>query len=425
MRKLLPLLSLVLSISFFAACSDDSTQPPPTHNDGMIHGQINNADFEYDITPGDPGEGPFVLRGRNLHYSDDDGALVVDLSVVNLGQVAQHEPIGLTFIQLDPDGVTLLNPDNDIHDDGAAIVFHFANDDGQWTSGEESLPRTVEFGVDKGASIAFVARLELGGPVGGTISGVVWNDADRNGVRNDNEPGLPGIDVFWGEFAEEGTQQFGRVATDANGHYVIGPLSAGGYVVTIAPSTVNLFPTTPAEIHVILVETDDGVSSYRGANFGAVPNDVPPPPLSEHLHAVGKFAPPDGFVAASAESFACADTFPEPRVTDPPVSDECIGGRLRGSVTELAPERNAFRVMATWVIAINGIPADLKVGSRVDVHVRMGPGPLAWVVDSIAPWIGDLDEITGRVEAVEPQPDGTVRLRVLNTWVSVPGITNG
>ena len=47
-------------------------------------------------------------------------------------------------------------------DDGAAIVFHFANDDGLWTPGEESLARTVEFGVTKGTAIAFIARLDLG-----------------------------------------------------------------------------------------------------------------------------------------------------------------------------------------------------------------------------------------------------------------------
>jgi len=169
------------------------------------------------------------------------------------------------------------------------------------------------------------------------------------------------------------------------------------------------------------------VSSYKNANFGAVPNVVPPPPQGEHVHATGKFAPPDGFASSTVDHFTCPDSVPQPLKTDPPVNDDCIGGRLRGSVTELAvgTDRVAFRVMATWVIAINDLPNDFKVGMRVDVHVNPGPGPLTWVADSIAPWTGDHDEITGHVDAVDALPDGTVRLRVLDTWVSPAEVSVG
>src|SRR5262245_27034851 len=206
MRKILPFLLLAIAISLFIYCSDDSTQPPPAQNDGTIHGQIKDTAFEYEIKGGDPGDptgGPFLLRGSNVHYNDEDGALVVDLTVLNHGAVAQHEPIGLTFIRIDPDGVTVLNPDNNIHDDGAAIVFHFANDDNLWTPGEASLARTVEFGVDKGSSIAFIARLDIGAPVdGGAIAGRVWNDANKDGVMQDDEGGLPNIGVYLYPFTD-------------------------------------------------------------------------------------------------------------------------------------------------------------------------------------------------------------------------------
>jgi hypothetical protein len=92
-------------------------------------------------------------------------------------------------------------------------------------------------------------------------------------------------------------------------------------------------------------------------------------------------------------------------------------------VTEIAPERNAFRVMATWLIPVGiTLPPDLKVGSRVDVHVTQGPGPLSWVADSIIPYTGDPDQIMGRIDAMERSPDGTVRVRVLDTWIAVPSI---
>jgi hypothetical protein len=428
MRRLLSLLVPAFLALAFASCSDDTATPPQSQNDGNIHGQITGGDFEYDVVPGDPGSGPFVLHGRNLHYNDEDGALVVDLSVVNRGEVAQTEPIGLTFIRLDPDGVTVLNPDNNIHDDGAAILFHFANDDGFWTPGEASLPRTVEFGVEKGTAIAFVARLDLGAPVeSGNISGRVWNDANKDGHMDDSEGGLPGVGVYLYQFSstDENTPRLPiwQVNTDPNGEYVFRGLNAGGYVVSIAPSTISLFPTTPTEIHVLLTNNGASVSSYKNANFGAVMQDVPPPGTSQHVHAVGKFVAPDHFAAANTEYFVCPDTPPGPLVVDnPPISD-CYGGWLRGPVTEIAPERNAFRVMATWLIPVGiPLPSDLKVGSRVDVHVTQGPGPLAWVADSILPYAGDHDQITGRVDAIERSPDGTVRLRVLETWIAVPGI---
>ena len=434
MRKTLPLLLCLFAMWLLPACSDDATKPPAsTGGDGTIHGQIHDSDFEFEVTdgqPGDPFAGPFLLRGRNLHYSDDLGALVVDLTVVNRGIVAQHEPIGLTFIRLDPDGVTVLNPDNNINDDGAAIVFHFANDDGLWTPAEESLPRTVEFGVSKGSAIAFVARIDLGAPAGGgLIAGRVWNDENKDGVMDASEGGLGGVGVYLHPFTGEGPDPrlIRATTTDPDGHYQFDGLGAGGYEVSIAPSTVNLFPTTPTGIHVLLTENNGDVSSYKDANFGAVLQNFPPPPPGEHLHATGKFAPPDAFASATVDHFTCPDSIPQPLVTDPPVNEDCIGGRLRGSVTEIAPERNAFRMMATWVMLVGVVdpPLKIEVGARLDVHVHQGPGPAGWVADSIAPWTGDHDEIIGHVDAVEPASDGTVRFRVLDTWVTAANVNVG
>jgi hypothetical protein len=189
-----------------------------------------------------------------------------------------------------------------------------------------------------------------------------------------------------------------------------------------------LFPTTPTEIHVLLVSSNGDVSSYHGANFGAIPQLPPPPTTGEHVHAAGKFSPPDVLAALSVEYFTCPeDSVPGPLVTDPPINEDCVGGRLRGPITEVAPERNAMRVMATWVM-IPGVvdpPLEIKVGARLDVHVHQGPGPLAWVADSIMPWGESHDELVGRVEAREIASDGTIRLLVLGTWIVLPGITAG
>ena len=428
-------LLLALLLSPLAGCGDDAARPSHSNRDNTFAGEIGDADFEFEIPgdPGDPSAGPFLLRGSNLHYDDDAGMLVVDLSVRNLGSFPHREPIGLTFITLDPDEVTVANPDNDIHDDGAAIVFRFANDDGVWTPDEASLARTVQFSVTEGVSIAFVARLDLGPAIeGGAIAGRVWNDGNQNGVMEDDEAGVPGIGVylysFTGDVDSTNAREFGYTFTDDDGHYVFRPLRAGGYVVSIAPSTIDCTPTTPTEIHVLLVEVDGEVSSYRNANFGCVPNLIPPPPEGQRVAVTGKFTPADLFYADGIDYVVCPDdTVPRPvRNTDPPIVDpECEGGRLRGAVTEIAPARNAFRVMATWVIDTTNLPVDLKVGDRVDVHVVRAPGAATWVADSIARWDAQHDELHGVVDAVEYNPDGTVRLRVLDTWVIPADITVG
>jgi len=129
--------------------------------------------------------------------------------------------------------------------------------------------------------------------------------------------------------------------------------------------------------------------------------------------------------AFTVERFACPnDSVPGPLIeTDVTPDPNCDGGILRGFVTEVAPERTAFRLMATWVIApVVDPPLEIKVGARLDVHVHQGPGPLGWVADSIALWNGPQDEIQGRVDGIDVAPDGTVRLRVLDTWITVPNI---
>ena len=426
MRKLCSLVVPAFLALALASCSDDTAKPPSTQNHADIHGRIAGDDFEYDVDPGDPGSGPFVLRGRNLHYNDEDGALVVDLSVLNRGDVAQTEPIGLTFIRLDPDGVTVLNPDNDVHDDGAAILFHFANDDGFWTPGEASLPRTVEFGVDKGTAIAFVARLDLGAPVeSGNISGRVWNDANKDGHMDDNEGGIPFVNVYLYPFSstDDNTprQPLWQVLTDHDGNYAFRSLNAGGYVVSIAPSTVRLFPTTPTEIHVLLINDGASVSSYKNANFGAVPNDVPPPFVGQRVHVSGKFAPPESFVANEIVFPPCPDdSVPVP--VDP--NPECTGATLRGPVTETAisPDHVAIRVMATWILIPPNLPVPAVTGP-LEVHVHAGPGPLTWVADSIDYWPLERNELEGRIEAIDISPDGLVRWRVLNTWIIPADVT--
>ncbi len=68
---------------------------------------------------------------------------------------------------------------------------------------------------------------KLGFP--GTISGVVFNDANNNSVQDSGEAGLNGRKVML-----SGTHS-DSVASDVNGYYTFSPLDAGPYTITVQP----------------------------------------------------------------------------------------------------------------------------------------------------------------------------------------------
>ncbi len=413
-----------------ASCSEDSTAPVETQSTtGMLEGEIGTTDFE--ITLGAAGdnrrrfEGPFVLRGSNLHYVDSLAALVVDLSLSNSGEVAHAEPVALTFLSLLPEGVTVLNPDNGINGEGASVEFAFANDDGRWTPGETSLPRRVEFGVAAGQAIAFVARLDIGEPIdGGTIAGRVWNDADQDSVIDDDEEGIPGVRIVLSSIGDDDTtltDSHRTTRTDHDGNYAFHRLPAGVYVVSKAPNE-HLKPTTPTEITVLLVETEGDVSDFLDANFGCVRFFEPPGPfpVGVFIEVEGAYATdPDRVVGQEFDLERCGN---HPVAADEDDGDDnekdCRKGILRGPVTAVDEEGNAFAIMGTWVIIDPAkFAIHVEVGQRLDVRVHHVEHGGALVADEIQEWHSHEEQVHGRIDEVEIGHDGVVRLRVLNTLV--------
>jgi len=443
-----------------AACSDNPVgDTTPADDTGLASGGIDVAtgDFELTVaTAGDPSRpfpGPFAILGRNIHYDDALGALVADLSVVNHSRTSFPEPVGLTFVRLLPEGVEVLNPDNDQHGDGAYIVFQFANDDAMWTPGEQSLPREVQFKVERGRAVAFVARIMVGTlPTGGSIGGIVWNDLNKDGVMDSVETGLGGVPVGLAHDDTPVTSNVRSVIrttrTDRTGHYRFDHLIAGHYIVFKMDGGCQ--PTTPTQIQVLLVEDNGEVSSFLDADFGCYAELPPPPPpdtslveVGDWVKATGEYIAPDpttipiGLIARILEVKDC-----EPRPGPVSITDgnDCawLPMELRGPVTAIARERHALRVMDTWLVvppdslldpATNirlWIPLDkIEVGDRVRAVVHQPGGPLPLMAIELAWWYEDEDMILGFVDRVDRDANGVpFRLLVLGTQIGLNQLTD-
>lgn len=278
-RNLPAVMLLVLMAA--AGCSDDAVSPPPGDGDGTAVIEAGAAAFEFDVACADSGGylagGPYRLRGANLRYDEVAGALAVDLAVYNAGQEAAPEPVRLVLLAIMPYGVTVIGSDNGETGPGAEFMFEFANDDGMWTPGEESFPRTVMFAVEPGVSVAFAGEIHVGpGQIGGSISGAVWNDLNGDGLRTRNEPGVGGVTVSLTSDGMQGAPiPLVRYAvTDPVGGYRFESLPAGYYDVAVEPIPGS-YPTTPELIHVLLAVGGSSVADFYGAHFGLGGLDYP------------------------------------------------------------------------------------------------------------------------------------------------------
>ena len=377
--KLAFVLALVAIAAMLGCSSDDGPTDPGQAaddlNTSLIRGEVasSEASFEFksdgDDGPG-PHPGPFLIRGSDVHYDTDLGALVFDLTVTNLSDRPYPMPVSLTFVSLIPDSVTVLNADNGETGPGALFACEFANDDLEWTPGEKSLPFTVQLGVSQGVSVGFVVRVEVGMvPGGGTLGGLVWHDLNEDGVIDADEPGI----------AEVGMRLNGEgdvvrlTHTAADGTYRFDGLAAGYYTVTRLPRD-DLQPTTPSQIQVLLVTDDNGdVIDFIAANFGCLVTDTPPEDgieVGDCVHVKGDYDGESGHLVAA---ILCPCDDDKDGDDDP---DSNCWSRVNGPVTGLDLENHTVSVMGavyrlTDDTRIDLELDDLELGDRVRVDVEI------------------------------------------------------
>jgi hypothetical protein len=220
--------------------------------------------------------------------------------------------------------------------------------------------------------------------------------------------------------------------------YRFGGLRAGLYHVAKAPNP-RLVPTTPTEIHVILVEEDGVVSEFLGANFGCVPADMPFVEIGDWVEAAGKYQlrdkndEPPRLLARLIKVKDC-----DPRPSFEAIDDECsdLPVELRGPVTQINRDQRMLQVMDTWMHVPDDTTRismevfkmlrleDIEIGDRVRAEVDPPRGALGPVARELSWWNEDADMVLGFVRGIIVRPENTpVALMVLDTRIDLTHLT--
>ena len=67
-------------------------------------------------------------------------------------------------------------------------------------------------------------------PRAGVIGDLVWKDVNANGIQDEGDPGIPGVEVY---LFDENCYPIGKKITDDNGSYRFDGLPSGNYYVCV------------------------------------------------------------------------------------------------------------------------------------------------------------------------------------------------
>lgn len=278
---------LVAGILFFLlpliySCSDDSTRPAAQslmEGSGDIDPETG-GDFllsTVDMGPGFGGNAEVWAYDLSV---ESDSVIGFDLSIRNGTGRDIPPPLLFVITSIVPGSVACANPDG--HTPDLEPFFDFGDDmgdDNVLSPGESTSRVRVRFACPEPMAFSIGFRLVLGEiPSDGTIAGVVFKDADEDGVFDPDERGIPGVPVelFVGFGDSSGTTLAILGQTDRQGKYAFADLPAGVYRITAFPCERIRF-TTANPLLVTLVELPGGgVSSFLEAHFGVAGIINPP-----------------------------------------------------------------------------------------------------------------------------------------------------
>lgn len=145
-----------------------------------------------------------------------------------------------------------------------------------------SVDASAVIGIDFGDTLTF------------TVAGIVFNDADGNGVQQPSEPGTPDVavqvydDSNANGLAEAGEALLGSTLTDGSGAYAIGGIRPGYRVLRIVLPAGSFFPGGD-QVGMHLISTDGTETNAFYQNFPLLPVTEPAPACAYPTSIVSGF----------------------------------------------------------------------------------------------------------------------------------------
>jgi hypothetical protein len=263
-----------------AGCDDP--QEPVTQDSGSTatyDSQRQTLEFRIESTSGELSR--LRLVASDVRFDPETRNVHAKVSIRNDGNEPVLGPPAIRVFGFVPADVVPVNGicglDPNSSDPTATNCFY----DHSGTYGEDDLlsPNETSEPIEwilhdpSGESFAFRARI-MSHLARAEIAGVVWDDRNGNGLRENDEPGIAGATLLL-QFGEEARS----TVTNARGAYAFGVDQPGHYRVDKQPQA-GWRITTPHPYEVVLVEQEDGtLSSFRDAHFGCqrvgLPDGVP------------------------------------------------------------------------------------------------------------------------------------------------------
>jgi hypothetical protein len=274
---------LCLLLPLIYSCSDDAARPAPTsamEGRGDVDPETSGDFLLSTVDMGASFDGVVEVWAYDLAV-ESDSVIGFDLAIVNATRGDIPPPMLFVITSIVPEAVTCANPDG--HTSDFEPFFDFSDDmggDDLLAPGESTARVHVRFACPEPMAFSIGFRLVLGEiPSDGVIAGVVFKDANENGVLDGDERGIPGVPVELAVVFDDSNQTTMTIVgqTDRQGEYQFAFLPAGVFRVAVLVDPWVRF-TTSNPLLVTLVELPDGnVSRFLDAHFG-VAGLIPPPP---------------------------------------------------------------------------------------------------------------------------------------------------
>ncbi len=293
---------IALALPFAFSGCDSPTAPGPAIDNGLggtgaIDPGASGAFLLGEVSDTSIGPGTLQVWAMNVVFDDTLGLVTFDVQLLNQTQRVIAPPIRFVVTSVTPHDVSVVDFDG-VTRDGFPFYDFSAKlgNDNVLTPGERTERVTMKFHTITARSFALGFRIDIGPPEGlGTIGGVVFLDANENGLRDREcrcEDGIPGITVALERALENGDKVMLLTQTDENGEYRFAGNKEGVHKVFVAPRP-NMWRITSANplLVTLVKDADAKVQDFLAAHFGLYPM-MPPP--SEDLFGpimLGPFSP--------------------------------------------------------------------------------------------------------------------------------------